>query len=448
MGKGLAIQSQWARFSTVQALDSWLWDSGSFPLGHNATYYTVGSTYATIGDALAACSYGDIVVVPGGSYTEDLTIPSGVTVRAKANETVVIYGQHTCYSRVTFRDIIFRKGSQDCTFYSWLGGDCWFEHCTFYIDHPTTVFNEGVTGDITFNRCLITDEGTSSPAYFFVEGASVCKTVTITSCVFDMRQGSKGLVLYDLSALDVRNCTFLTQNYNADIFTLSGISGYGTNFVRFERNLLVSDSDDSGVNLDTGSIKLQNEDMTVQYNYGYGYSFSSALVDMPVALDATNVYSPYSNKANLELYGPRNEFIPKAVSSSNVPLVDFLGFSFETPASCGAVQFQEEGSSVYKPRFDVDLTSGFSFSPSLVRAVTTPDSNMATYTFYSHLECAAWINTYVQDVIHPSRGAFFVAYDGTYRLAVTSGNFDLDLSGDAEVLLGAFSQSGLIDTGA
>lgn len=447
MGKGLSIQSNWARWSTVQALDSWLWDEASFPLGYTATYRLVGSTYASISAALAASNYGDIVVIPAGIYTEDLVVPNGVTIRAAANEIVTIYGQHQTGNFTTFRNLVFRKGALDCTFDGWSGPTtCWFEGCTFYIDHPVTVFQEGISGDITFNRCLITDDGTSSPAFFLVEGAGSCRKFTATSCVFDMRNGSKGIRLYDLEAFTFCNNTVLSSGYSDDVVYLYGINYLGDNYVNFQRNLFVSQDTLAGVFLDTVNI-VANADMTVQYNYGFGYSSSSDFIDNQVGIDATNV-SDVVSRAGVDGWYPRNEMPGKTTNSSGGLLVDFNGFAFEDPASCGAVQFQEEGSSVYRPRFDMDLLAGFSFVSSLAGAVKTPDSSMTTSTFYSPLECAAWINAYVQDVIHPARGAFFVSYDGTYRLVVTSGNFDLDLSGDAAVLLGTFNQTGLTDTGA
>jgi len=50
--------------------------------------------YATLTLALAAAVSGQMVETPGGSYTETVTIPAGVTVCSKGNNTV-IHGSST-----------------------------------------------------------------------------------------------------------------------------------------------------------------------------------------------------------------------------------------------------------------------------------------------------------------------------------------------------------------
>jgi hypothetical protein len=61
-------------------------------------------SYATINDALAAASSGDIVKIPPGTYAESFTIPAGVIVDGVNPNIVTISGATTTGPRVTLSD--------------------------------------------------------------------------------------------------------------------------------------------------------------------------------------------------------------------------------------------------------------------------------------------------------------------------------------------------------
>ena len=65
----------------------------------------LGGDYDNIGDALAAASSGDTVIVHKGIYAENITIPSGVRVVGfPAAQQVIISGANTTDTRVTMSD--------------------------------------------------------------------------------------------------------------------------------------------------------------------------------------------------------------------------------------------------------------------------------------------------------------------------------------------------------
>jgi hypothetical protein len=156
---------------------------------------------------------------------------------------------------------------------------------------------------------------------------------------------------------------------------------------------------------------------------------------------------------DLDGYTPRNESAVRVVDGSyasyaHQAALDYYGHPFAANRSAGAIQWQYDASALYRPRFEHDLTSATAFD-FVFHYLDAIDNTLpvAEQTYTSHDEIACHVNLIVGDLTHPSRGRFYVTYDGYYRLVVDTGTFDLTLSGDADTVFGAYNQTGQTDTG-
>lgn len=434
-----------------------------------ADYYIVGSAgLATIAAAAALAVDTDIIVVPAGSYTEDVTLAYGVTLRAVAGATVNLTGKLSLNGGNKIRGLTLFKGASDYTIDTTLGGGTvWFEQCTIHPKGTYGTFATPMLGTVTFNRCLFTDVGITSPTYFLRDNAGYADSVVFYSNVFTLMNTatSGGFLFTDPVVLDVTNNTFIMQNdgdfYQA-IRTSPGVNGTTR---KIRRNILVRLSGDTGGILLVDQINVA---YTVQYNRSYGYAAGAPGTEairynaghLIITPDSTNSSSSDFTLANLAdvvngVPGPRPCNTPAVNRAVGVPDVDFNGTRFADQITFGAIQNQGDNSSIYRPWFNMDLLTGFTlkYSPdadpaSAEPSTLAPDASMlVAQDFYSPYEVAAVCNAYIQDVMGPGGGAFFVDYTGNYRLVAYVGNFCLTLTGDAATIFGSLTFTNDTDTG-
>lgn len=485
MGFGAKLQSTWCAWSaqTVQhssanaalALRSFFWndDTNKFPLGRNdgtaSQFLLVGpnGTYGAIADAVGDAQWGDVIVLEAGTYNESFGLPAGVTLRAEPCAQVVVGGAAIdvdLYGWNTLRGIEFARGT---AINPKNVGDVWYEGCKFYLTNPLT---EGYQGNLTFRRCHFTDGGVaqSDKKYFMSEGTGSLVDFTMQSCVvsaLDLSYFYWAFQIYVTRNVFIENNTFLLgDNVNgAHIFLFSDPVAGG----RITRNLHVADQ--TGGLQPLAAFNSTVGTLVVDHNIGVGHASVDNFLDSTPAANrgSNNAVLPYWQRGNIDFQPltnaltaqladagsgrPRNG-APGYTSTSDTsyphPLVDFNGFAFADNPSVGAYQQYAESSALYRPWFDIDLFTAPGFESSLLSETpAAPTPMQGDQTYLSHQQVACWLNTYVQDALHPSRASFFVTQDGYYRLVVSEGDFSLNLTGDAVTLLGAFNQNHITDTG-
>ena len=422
--------------------------SATWPLGRldtTASRYWLVEAGESIAGAFAHSIWGDIVVLSEGTYTEDITVPAGVTLRAAVGATVTIVGLVAISGTNTFRDIKFDVGTGSDYIFEFLGDHAWFEHCTLN-SALYGAFTPGCRGDLTFNRCLFIDDNAGSLGF---DDIATLTTLKITSCVFNTT-AANGLYWYPLSQ-------FLFLNNTACVASGPIMIEGLTRFLQSEisSNLLIcrdNTSDEGGINVSPGGPDIYS--IQARYNYGFGFSDTWLPVQGIGGISNTNKVYPMREQANVvdltnRVLSPRDETPGKVtLFSSFGPVVDYNGMDFATDPSVGAIQYHEESTSLYRPWFDLDILSGFNFNYSALPTQLPVHTSMGTdFSFYSHLEVVRLVNAYIQDAIHPSRGVFSVNHLGKYRLRVFSGTFDLNLSGDAATIFGSGVFTGATDTG-
>lgn len=416
--------------------------------------------YGSISLALAAAAYGDIVIVQEGTYTDDIAVPVGVTLRAEPCKTVTIIGEVVLLGQNTIRGISFEKGAEDYTIT--LAGDmtvsengAWFEECKFRAEGPFGTFTSPLLGNVVFRRCFFTDQGDFTATTMAEENGAGLLDLEFASCIFEfLEQNTISFSIASLRKITMQNNT-----------TVVGYNSGGTAFFLdtpptqasvVTRNLFLSKSPQ-----DAKATYLEYVDnYTVQYNKAFGFTiFEAALTFDGLAVDSTNTTDSYIARGKVVdiangVYSQRYD-VPGGLTTVSRdtldgPLVDYNGIAFADSPSVGAYQLTGDNSALYRPWFDVDILSNFALTYSQQFGqplVLDPDIMAIDKTFNSHLDLACWVNAYVQDVMHPSRGVFYTDYLGNYRLKCFEGTFDLYFTGDAATILGAYDRSGIADTG-
>ena len=296
----------------VAMLENWFFSDGVWPGrldGAAPTYYILGTTTGagTIAQAVALATFGDIIVLPEGTYTESFILPAGVTLRAEPCSNVVVKGAVSVSGYNTFREIEFIvvDGSQTVIFDNVNGlplGPIWFEACTFHPEGELGTFHEDFftsiyVTSVTFNRCLFTEQGSLvSPTWYYAGIAGAGADVKFYSCVFVVSGGSDVFTFWAPRSLVIDNCTFILKN-GSGFFLITaspGPSGVGS---RITRNIIVSKLQDSGTIYIADS---STSEMLVKYNYSFGFTALANAIDFDVTVpDSSNVNYTTTNQAHL-----------------------------------------------------------------------------------------------------------------------------------------------------
>jgi hypothetical protein len=133
---------------------------GDLPLLYNADHTPV-SEYGSIAAACAAAASGDAVELPPGTYTENITIPAGVTVRGRGRATVIA-GTVTGGDGAAMQGVRVRIDGDDAGLlygvYAGASGTFTLEDCEVLVDNATgdaTALYSGDAGEIVARRCLL-----------------------------------------------------------------------------------------------------------------------------------------------------------------------------------------------------------------------------------------------------------------------------------------------------
>lgn len=427
-----AVMHNWFFGSTALGSNTWpLFDSNINVLRH------VPSVYATIGEAMAASSYGDVVVVDEGEYSDDdpLTIPNGVGLRSKTCATVTIAGNIICQGNNTIRHVTLTGPTGD-TVVTLTGKHYWFEQVTFVPqDDSYSVMNASGAGNIVMRRCSFYGE---SPNTSCISIISPDDYVEISSCWFDWRNAGDGTVSLGFS------------------FDSSPITAV------FDNNTLVNlSSPDGGLTVDNqagwpGSISgniFHATDSDPKLSAGANasnnvyFNCTSIAVGETGAITLTSISEfDFVDLDSNQLALRSNSKIKSASGFTPNPLLDFNGHPLQS--SFGAFQYQGETSAIYRPRYDHDIVSSTAFDFKFNSYTTLENVNASEdLTYMSHDEIACHVNLVVGDIAHPSRATFYTTHDGYYRLVAHESNFDLTLAQDAVNVFGAFSAVNQTDTG-
>lgn len=395
-------------------------------------------TDGDIDTAIAGAASGTVFVLSSvvGNTLASTAIPAGVTLRGPPADalgtTLSVTGNITVGNNCTFRDMTVDNQSTKFTF----SGNAWFENVRFTKDTIADDPPSSSSYTVTFSRCTFIKTRNFA---WFEAGTTSQGNYVFLDCVFIDARGTFGspatpLIKIGKGDITFKNCIFDTALASTHWFGQSAASPPG--------------------------------DMAF-----YNCVFESAPTDLTAITNVTgaNNWSPTSPAVpigatvntrlniNTENYGhllPTNaSAFRSGGSSSYARRLDrnYLPYDASTP-SAGAYQWQAESSCLVRQRTSNPL-SGFSFTYgdtttalSLWR-LTVPSARADQDIIESHYITAAIVRAYVHDLVHPSRGDFYVTWDGYYRLVLNHGLFSLTTTGEAARFFGAQTLTDTGDTG-
>jgi hypothetical protein len=380
----------------------------SFVAGDTRVAVTVGG----IDTALTAATSGDVLVLAPGTHTATVTIPTGVTVRSQPGQAAATTLQSTDLGMApwsTVRDLTLVQTGGDAALRASGGaGTRWVEGCI--MDGGNLILEAAQTWVIRNCRllggCVIGMDG----------GVSL----TIASCYFT---GSLGQIVRNSgNDVYVYNCTFSGSVLSGAPVIQAGGAG---NVNKIYNNIF------NVTGADTDLISNVGGTDTIYGNYST-YSLGSSGYGT-VASDlklAPSGYPLHDSPVRIGNPGESGDYI-----------LDFNYMPFSASRSAGAFQWHDDASALYRPRY-VDPLDGFDFTFDSVNLDIAPGRT----NFYSHLDLAAYMRSYVQDALHPYFGSFYVTRDGTYRIVTAfSDPFDLTTTGQAASIFGAVTLTGADD---
>jgi len=118
------------------------------------------SEYATLAAALSAATSGDVILLPPGTYSGDITVPAGASVVGVNREDCVIDGQVTLSNGSVLANLsIIRSENSASDVYGVLapasGGTGWIYGCTISVENAGA---GGAYGILAFARGFIGSE--------------------------------------------------------------------------------------------------------------------------------------------------------------------------------------------------------------------------------------------------------------------------------------------------
>ncbi|MEK9721980.1 MAG: hypothetical protein VW405_00670 [Rhodospirillaceae bacterium] len=398
----------------------------------------------TVDTAVSGAASGDVFVLtnepyPGASgitgYTWTSSLPAGATLRGNPTGRgvtggasalpYVVVSSVTIGDNCTLRDMHLASVAGAAFSFS---GTAWFENCTFGV---TVAGAPPSNADdyVVFSRCtflvagdapLFDDDDAAAGSYYFYD------------CLFlDKRtSGTEDLIhTYDGDITFV-NCTFGPAYTN---WLAANPGGGGT--VTFT-NCVFSEA---------------MGDLLAPGNVQGTYNWSTASGALPVG--ETIVTNLHLNDGNYADLSPTNQskfraggtVVDRAHAGPMLLDRNYLPYHATTP-SAGCYQWQAESGCLYKQR-STDPLDGFSFTYGVNTLDTTYATGFETKPMQSHLDVSAIVRSYVWDLVHPSRGYFYVTWDGYYRLLLHAGQFDLTVTSPASRIFGAQTLTAEEDTG-
>ncbi len=137
----------------------WQWGAASFALirvsESGVTRYSVDDT--GLAAAISDSTNGDTIIIPPGTYSDDITIPDGVAIVGQSGRTVILTGQVTLGSNSAVQNLsIIRSEETSDNVYGILapssGGVGYLRDCTIRVENNGT---GGGYGILAFGRGFI-----------------------------------------------------------------------------------------------------------------------------------------------------------------------------------------------------------------------------------------------------------------------------------------------------
>lgn len=381
----------------------------SFVPGTNYYVQAVGE------DELGGLGPGDVLVLEPGVHVVVNAIGDGVTIRGRPGQrdnTIIQCADIAVGAWATVRGVTIENVGGDAALSVGGGsGMRWIEDCRF-VTGTTAIFEASESW--TFARCL-----------------------------FD---GGNTVFAYGADALHVFGCLFAGTQIYVTCIESTDFRVYNNTFAY------------------TAAPGAQLIEYGADVNKLYNNVFAVTGADTPLILEygggagTTTIYGNWSTYdlgnpawgtvvADLRLRSngyPTNESPLRIAATPQVddaPL-DARYLPFATARSAGCYQWVEDATALYRRRY-VDPLDGFV----LDFDSATLDEAPGRVTFDSHLELAAYVRAFVNDLMHPSFGTFHTTATGAYRLRSYDGDpFDLTISGESATVFGAAALSAVDDT--
>lgn len=381
----------------------------TFVPGTNRVAVAVGGLDAALGTALT----GDVLVLAPGTHTASVAIPTGVTVRGQPGQranTIVSCALWGMAPWATVRDVTLVNSGGDAVLAASGGaGTRWVEgislassYLLFEAEQAWTVRN--CTFDSSFCYTVGTDPLIVSSCLF---------TGTISDAVSNASSGGD---------VTVYNCTF-----SGNVGSAPAIQGGGASAANSLYNNVFNTS--GGAVALIGGVGGTDTIYGNYSNYNLGSSGYGTVVS-DLKLDPVTYYPLQDSPVRIGNAGETGD-----------GRLDVNYLPFGSSRSAGAFQWHDDASALYRPRY-VDPLSGFDLTYDLENLDIAP----GRVNFTSHLELAAYVRAYVNDLIHPSFGYFYTDRLGNYRLVTNGDLFDLTITGQSATVFGAQTYTAEEDT--
>lgn len=374
--------------------------------------FVPGTGYYIGIDEIGGLSPGDVLILEEGTSVAVSAIPDGITIRGRAGKratTILECADLAVGAFATIRGLTIRQTGGDAALAATVdAGMRWVEDCVF--ESGTIVLFEQ-DQDWTFAKCVFAGGNAI--------GMDVGATLHMYGCLF----GGSSQVTNTFNDVYIYNNTFLGMATS----TVPAITGGGSsNINKIYNNVFALSGADTALIDNVGGTDTIYGNWST-YNLGNA-SWGTVVTDLklrangyptnesPVRIAAT----PQAGDSILDL-----NYLPYATSGR----------------SAGCYQWSEDTSALYVPRY-VDPLDGLA----LDFDSATLDLAPGRLAFYSHLELAAYVRSYVNDLMHPSFGVFHTTVAGAYRLRTIGDLFDLTISGESATVFGAQTLTNVDDT--
>lgn len=378
-------------------------------------YYTavVGNADSVIGNI----GSGDVCILEPGTHVITENISPGVTVRGRPgrrDDTIIQCAAVNFGPWATVRGVTIEQTGGDAAFVAGSGGAGmrWVEDCAL-ATNTSAIFEAGESW--TFARCIF-----AGGNQVHVDGAV---ELHVVGCLFLGTQGTAVRVA-DGDTLYAYNNTFVCAATSATEIVRGGAS---TGISQIYNNVFNVTGADTAVITNVGGAGTIYGNWST-YDLGNA-SWGTVVSDLRLRADGY----------------PTNESPVRiaATPQSGDAALDLRYLPFASARSAGCYQWVEDTTALYRRRV-VDPLDGFV----LDYDSKTLDVAPGRQTFGSHLELAAYVRAYVNDLVHPYYGAFYTSATGAYRLRTWFGDpFDLTISGESASVFGAANLSAVDDTG-
>lgn len=411
---------------------------------------TVGlrGTFSTIQAAITAASSGTTIFIRPGTYTEDLTLKSGVNLIGYASSStttppVIILGKATLTTGTVAIDNICLKTNGDyiCDVSGVASLNLY--RCNFIISSHAFLCNSGI---INFFQCNLSDTGAASGAWFTCTNAS---TILVQGCYF-IGTTTTVSTFANTSGITIRNSAF--HSFISTSNTARVLS-YNSNLVAPSGQTFLTTTGTAATNEIYNSLVAGGSASVISVGAGTTLTLCNSVIDSDntdaITVAGTLLYAGLSFKGTSSNVGgagtktPNAEGSSRTIGSANTGATNTLLLTNSSnTASSNALQNISVGGTSAGDAFQTFTVSGTTnWSQGVDNSVTGDPFVIAASTALGTTNIMS--ATTAGEINYPLQPAFFAYQDANQTN--TTGNGTYYTLGTTKDLTEVFDQNSDFD---